>query len=223
MGRMRRYRLLCPIARALDHVGDRWTLLLLRDLHAGPARFTDLQSGLPGIASNLLADRLRDLASDGLIRRRQAEFGVTVYELTEFGESTGDLLFSLATLGSRFPVDDDVQNPGNLRSIAVTLKGALRRVIDPSTRISAGLLVDDEPFDIAITNGDVAVLNRTPAEVDVTVATEYEPLISVGDGAMPLDEFVDSHLEIVSGDPTTVGELLSLLAEALGSLNGDTA
>ncbi|MFV2000114.1 MAG: winged helix-turn-helix transcriptional regulator [Acidimicrobiia bacterium] len=218
MSRRRRYRLLCPIARALDHVGDRWTLLLLRDLHAGPARFTDLQSGLTGIASNLLAERLRDLESDRLIQRRHAEFGVTVYELTEFGESTGDLLFSLARIGAHFPVDEDLQNQGNLRSIAVTLKEALRRVIDPSTRISAGLLVDDEAFEIVISNGDVAVLNRTPTHVDATVATEYEPLMAVGDGELPLETFVHSQLEIVDGDPAKLAELSSLLADAFNEL-----
>jgi len=219
VGRRRRYRLLCPIARALDHVGDRWTLLLLRDLHAGPARFTDLQSGLAGIASNLLAERLRDLESDGLIQRRHAEFGITVYELTEFGESTGDLLFSLARIGTHFPVDDDLQSPGNLRSIAVTLKQALGRVIDPSTHISAGLLIDDEAFEIVISNGDVTVLNRPPTHVDVTVATEYEPLMAVGDGDVPLETFVESHLEIVDGNPAKVAELSSLLADAFNELN----
>ena len=93
MNKPRRYRLLCPIARALDRIGDRWTLLILRDLHAGPARFSDLQSGLGGIASNLLAGRLQQLLEDGLARRRDAGFGVTVYELTETGAKSADLLF----------------------------------------------------------------------------------------------------------------------------------
>ncbi|MFV1998771.1 MAG: hypothetical protein ACC654_00250, partial [Acidimicrobiia bacterium] len=146
---------------------------------------------------------------------------VTVYELTEFGESTGDLLFSLARIGAHFPVDDDLQSPGNLRSIAVTLKEALRRVIDPSTHISAGLLVDDEAFEIVISDGDVAVLNRTPTHVDATVATEYEPLMAVGDAELPLETFVHSQLEIVDGDPAKVAELSSLLAAAFNELHDE--
>ena len=67
MQKIRSYKLLCPIARGLDRIGDRWTLLILRDLHAGPARFSDLQRGLTGIAANLLADRLAKLVTDGLI------------------------------------------------------------------------------------------------------------------------------------------------------------
>ena len=111
MSQPRSYRLLCPIARALDHLGDRWTLLILRDLHAGPARFSDLQSGLPGIASNLLTSRLRQLEADDLVRRREAEFGVSLYELTEKGLGTADLLYELAAFGSRGPGREEVLRP----------------------------------------------------------------------------------------------------------------
>ena len=100
MARSRSYRLLCPIARALDQVGDRWSLLILRDLHAGPARFSDLFSGLEGLASNLLTTRLQQLQDNGLVARRSAAHGAVVYELTENGERTAPLLFELATFGS---------------------------------------------------------------------------------------------------------------------------
>ena len=221
MSRSRRYRLLCSIARGLDHVGDRWTLLLLRDLHAGPARFTDLQSGLPGLASNLLTDRLRRLEDGGLLRRRSAEFGATVYELTDLRESTGPLLFDLAQLGSHFPPDDDPRRPGNLRTIAITLKEALRRVVDPATHLRAGLLVDDEAFEITVADGDVQVYYRTPSDVDVVVATTYEPLIAAGDGDLPLDQFVANHVRLIDGDPAKRDELLTLLGRAFGALEED--
>jgi DNA-binding HxlR family transcriptional regulator len=90
MEKPRRYKLLCPIARALDRVGDRWTLLILRDLHAGPARFSDLKTGLDGIATNLLTDRLRQLIDDGLVVRREGEFGTALYTLTELGRRSSD-------------------------------------------------------------------------------------------------------------------------------------
>lgn len=76
----RRYRLLRPIARALDAVGDRWALLIVRDLHAGPARFHDLETGL-GIATNLLSTRLTELTEAGLIEKSTA-VGRGVYQLT---------------------------------------------------------------------------------------------------------------------------------------------
>ena len=221
MSRTRRYRLLCPIARGLDHVGDRWTLLILRDLHAGPARFTDLQSSLPGLASNLLTDRLRRLEYDGLVARRQAEFGITVYELTELGESTGGLLFALALLGSHFPADEELERPNNLRNLAVTLKEALRTVVDSSTAIRAGLLVDGEAFEIVVADGDVEVHYRTPVDVDVTIATAYEPLIAAGDGDLPLQQLVADHVRLVGGDPAKLEELLALFGEAFSALEAN--
>ncbi len=85
--------------------------MILRDLHAGPARFSDLLSGLDGIASNLLTERLQQLIADGLVGKREAEFGVALYELTDHGERTRDLLFELALFGGRFPPDDDIRPP----------------------------------------------------------------------------------------------------------------
>ena len=103
MAHSRSYNLLCPISRALDHVGDRWTLLILRDLHAGPARFKDLQTGLAGIASNLLANRLQALEESGLVQKSQSDFGVSLYSLTSQGEKTDQLLFELARFGGQMP------------------------------------------------------------------------------------------------------------------------
>jgi DNA-binding HxlR family transcriptional regulator len=214
LNRTRRYKLLCPIARALDHVGDRWALLLLRDLHAGPARFTDLQKGLPRIASNLLTERLRQLETDGFIRRRSAEFGVSVYELTDLGESTGGLLFTLARIGSHFPPDVDVERPGNLRTLAVTLKEALRVVIEPETTIRAGLVVDGEAFEIVIAKGEVEVRYGGLTDVDVTIATEYEPLMRAGDEDLSLESFVENYVRFVDGSAEKFEEFLNLLDRA---------
>ena len=101
-------------------MGDRWALVILRDLHAGPARFGDIQAGLPGLASNLLTTRLQQLVRDGLIVHEQAEHGAMVYALTEEGERTAPLLFELAAFGSRFPAPTQRRRPGNLRTVAVT-------------------------------------------------------------------------------------------------------
>ncbi len=84
----------CPIAWALDRVGDRWTLLILRNLHASPARFSDLDTG-QGVASNLLSNRLRDLTDDGLAAPTESG----AYALTPLGENTAALILGLATLG----------------------------------------------------------------------------------------------------------------------------
>src|SRR5258708_10129571 len=86
---MKRYGQACAIARALDVVGERWSLLLVRELTFGPRRYRDLASGLPGIPSNVLAGRLKDLQAAGVLTRRTlpAPTDVTVYELTDAGRA----------------------------------------------------------------------------------------------------------------------------------------
>jgi DNA-binding HxlR family transcriptional regulator len=222
MSATRRYRLLCPIARALDRVGDRWTLLILRDLHAGPARFSDLQS-LPGIASNLLTARLRQLEADGLIRRRDAEYGTTVYELTELGSETAPLLFELGKLGARFPPDEIVKRPGNLRTIAVTLKEACRRVVDSSLRLRAELIVDGEAFLLSVEDGSVDVTAGSVASPEASLETRYEPMVAVADGRMAFSEFAAKHVKLSAADPARGQALASLLADAILVMGQDFA
>lgn len=212
--RPRRYRLLCPIARAMDRIGDRWALLILRDLHAGPARFTELQVGLPGVASNLLTNRLRQLEADGLVRRRDAEYGTILYELTETGEGTADLLFELAQFGAQFPPDKEVHRPGNLRTIALTLRVGCQRATEPSMNVRAQLIVDDERLALTVTNGVVDVEYGIANEPEVTLTTSYEPFVAAGDGRMPLDEFASKHSRI-EGDPEKARVLIDLLGRAL--------
>ena len=87
---MKSYRQYCSAARALDVVGDRWTLLLVRELLAnGPSRYSDLRNGLPGIATNLLAERLRDLEAEGVIHSYDADPPVAtrLFALTERGRA----------------------------------------------------------------------------------------------------------------------------------------
>ncbi len=169
MAGIRRYKLLCPIARALDRVGDRWTLLILRDLHAGPARYSDLQSGLAGIASNLLTDRLQQLIDNGLVVKRDGEYGVTLYALTDLGARTSDLLFELAMFGSRFQPDEELRRPGNLRTIVVTLRTAIQRISTSDVNFDAELVVDGECFALSIHDGAVDMRAGAAQSPDVVL------------------------------------------------------
>lgn len=219
MAPSRRYLLLCPIARALDRVGDRWTLLILRDLHAGPARFSDLKAGLMGMATNLLTDRLGQLVADGLVAKRSADFGIKLYELTELGERSDELLFELAKFGGLFLPDAGVRPPGNLRTIAVTLKVACRRVVDPDTELVAELSIDGECFTLAAQKGDVRVKSGSPNSPDVTLTTEYEPMVAAGDGRMDMQQFVTQHVQLVTNVPGKDAVLVDLLGNAVKILS----
>jgi DNA-binding HxlR family transcriptional regulator len=105
---MRSYGQYCSIAKALDVVGDRWTLLIIRELMIrGGSRYTDLKNGLPGIATNMLSDRLRELEAAGLIRREDAPppVATTLFHLTETGEQLHPVLDSLAQWGVQYMVE----------------------------------------------------------------------------------------------------------------------
>ncbi len=211
----RRYKLLCPIARALDRVGDRWTLLILRDLHAGPARFSDLQTGLTGIAANLLTDRLNQLVRDGLVIRQDGAYGVSLYALTDLGARTRDLLFELALFGARFPPDGELKRPGNLRTVAVTLGSACQRAVTPQTDVEAELNIDGERFTLTAHRGKVDMHYTPPASPDVVMTTGYEAMIAASEGEMPMAHFMRDHAEIETLTPGKDREFMALMGEAM--------
>ncbi len=218
MAGSRRYRLLCPIARALDRVGDRWTLLILRDLHAGPARFSDLQNGLKGIASNLLTERLQQLADDGLIEKRDTDLGVAVYALTDEGRRTRNILFELALFGGRFAPDENLTRPGNLRTVAVTMAAAGERIATPEMNFTAGITVDGEPFTLTVGGGNVDMWSGRPESPDVDVMTSYEPMVAAAEGEIGLTEFVTTQLEIAAHTPGKETEVMAFFAGVMSLL-----
>src|SRR5450432_2916288 len=105
MSRMknRSYNQFCALAFALDIIGERWTLLIIRELLAGPRRFKDLIDGLPDVSTNLLSERLKGLEQQGIVQRRvlPPPAGSTVYELTEFGQTLEFAVLELGKWGSR--------------------------------------------------------------------------------------------------------------------------
>jgi DNA-binding HxlR family transcriptional regulator len=122
----RSYNDLCPIARALDVVGERWALLVVRELLLGPQRFSDLRLALPGVSSNLLTDRLRELEARGVVRRRvlPPPAASSIYELTDRGRRLEAVLDALGDWGATEPPPAD----GSLSATAVLLflRGSLR-------------------------------------------------------------------------------------------------
>jgi len=215
MAYSRSYNLLCPISRALDHVGDRWALLILRDLHAGPARFKDLQTGLTGIASNLLSDRLQALESSGLVQKRQSEFGVSLYSLTPQGEKTDQLLFELARFGGQLPHPSIIRKPGNLRTIAVSLGTACKRSVGPDHNFTATLMIDQEAFSLIARDGDAQIRAGAAENPDVIMTTSYEPIMALADGDMAQSEFVSNHVTLDIITPGKEKEFFDLLSRAI--------
>lgn len=122
----RAYKQFCPAARTLDVVGERWTMLIVRDLMRGPRRYTDLRNGLPGMASNLLAERLSEMESAGLLRREHhtEPNSRDVYVLTERGRELRPLLLALARFGLPYldmPTEDQPLVRGLIPEALTTL------------------------------------------------------------------------------------------------------
>lgn len=206
----RHYNLLCPIARALDAVGDRWTLLILRDLHAGPARYQELQQGL-GMATNLLSTRLTELTDSGLIHKPD---GHSAYELTDLGFSTDRILWELTRFGGGLDRGPDPREPGNLRTLVLPLKIVLESVRD-KPELTTRLHVDDAVFTIVSTPSTIDVrYGDASLPVDVVIQTEYEAFLDVAEGLMPVEEFVAHHVEVIDG-PQKASEFYALMGAAI--------
>src|SRR5262245_5747079 len=157
-GSRKNYGQYCPVARTLDIVGERWTLLVIRDLMMGPKRYTDLREGLPGIATDILTARLRTLEAAGFIRRRELPrpAPATVYELTELGDRLRPAILALGQAGLSTL---DAPEPGEdvrPERLVVGLRASFRRDEFADLTETYELVIDAEPFAVEVRNGAIA-------------------------------------------------------------------
>lgn len=195
MQESRRYDDPCGIARALDAIGDRWALLIVRELIFGPKRFVQLRSGLHSVSPNVLSQRLRDLEHAGVIRRDVLDppASVAVYQLTERGRALEPVLLALGRWGSEEPVT----TVGELSTSALFL--ALQTVFDPAQAADAtfALDVDGEWFRVTVAGGSVEIRRGRSADPVAIFHTDVATLRSVAFGREPVaDAERDGRLAI---------------------------
>jgi DNA-binding HxlR family transcriptional regulator len=181
----RTYDQFCGVARALDLVGERWAMLVVRDLILGPKRFTDLRRGLPGIGTNVLAARLQELERNGVVRRRllPPPAASAVYELTDYGRSLEGPLLALGRWGAR---SMGTRRPGQtLRSewLGVALKAFFRPEASSDLRAHVELRFEDGTFLVRVDQGSLVVEPGSPNGADLVLETEVETLIAFLAGA----------------------------------------
>ncbi len=155
---MRSYGQYCALAKALDVVGDRWTLLIVRELLAqGPSRYTDLKAGLPGIATNLLAERLAELEKAGLIHRRQAPppIAATLFDLTYRGRELEAVVMALGVWGVSLLDANVGKDVFQTHWLAVPLRNALRDRTPNRPPIAIELRTGDAPLTLETVDGAV--------------------------------------------------------------------
>jgi len=210
----RSYHQYCPIAHALDLVGDRWALLIARDLMLGPRRYTDLRDALPGTGSNILTARLKALEGAGVIRRRTLPppAASTVYELTPYGRGLEGVI---AALG-RWGVESlGVMQPGQIISLeSVMLAGrALVAALAPALGTArAELRIADATFsgvfDVRVADGAVVEVTREPADdaalPDLAVRTDVATLYAVAAGRLSLHEAMAAGVVALEGTPAAM-------------------
>jgi DNA-binding HxlR family transcriptional regulator len=170
---MRTYDQYCPAARALDVVGDRWTLLIVRELlNRGAARYTDLKDGLPGIATNLLADRLRELEENGIITREAAPppIATTLFRLTPRGEALKPVLTALGLWG--MPLLEEASEEAAFRShwLVVPLEYRLSDHTPARPPVTVEVRTGDQPMVIETVEGAVRVRPGTAENPDAILS-----------------------------------------------------
>ena len=206
---MKRYGQRCPAAIALDVIGERWTLLIVRELLLGPKRFTDLADGLPGIGTNILTNRLAGLQEQGVVEKRTLPrpTPVAVYELTDAGRALAPVLRELRAWGARF-------GPPPRRGDAVQPAWIVQAAASRNPRLGPGrsceLRVGDDSFSLTGTDDGVDVGAGSAATPEAVVTIEPRLFLRLASGKV---DAADAAGQIeVEGDGRLAGEVVAMLA-----------
>jgi DNA-binding HxlR family transcriptional regulator len=224
----RNYGQSCSLAGALDRIGERWSLLIVRELLLGPLRFSDLARGVGGAPTDVLTRRLRDLEADGIVRRRELDppASAVVYELTELGRELERPLFELGRWGLNFYRLEDV--PGIESS---WLPNSLRVILQPpaDASLTIGLRSGGQSFRMRVEGGQIAAERGEARDPDVTLAGAPRDVVA----ALVVGEAAEGSIEI-EGDRVALEALRAMvvlpdrlreeaLAEAGGGLFAATS
>lgn len=177
----RSYHQFCPLAYSLDQVGERWTLLLVRELLFGPRRYTDLLNGLPGIGTNLLAKRLKDMEQAGIIRQRTLPppASSTVYELTERGRALEEPMLALARWGAPYvqlpaPEDDFMGTIPTMAAFKMLFDADIAADITVTCEVHTG----QDVFSVAVQDGTLDLQPGPAVRPDVVIAGDPKAILN---------------------------------------------
>lgn len=204
-----RYQQYCALARTLDVAGDRWTLLIVRELVPGPRRFTDLIDGLPGISRNLLTERLRALERDGIIVRQELQPPVArlVYELTDDGRDLADAMVPLVAwgirrLGERKPTDSFRARWATLAMATFADREAAKGVSE-----TYQYLVGRSAFYFTVDDGSIELQDGRAQDPAVVLTTDEETWADIASGKVKASSAAATGALTVAGDPQAAKRL----------------
>lgn len=228
----RSYQQYCPLARAMDVVGDRWTMLVLRELFFAPKRFTDLEARLDGIAPNLLSRRLRELEARGLVRRRRLDppAASTVYEATPQARGLRTAMLELSKWGIQFLGPYDGEDKFSIEWLVPMLEEMADRDAARGVWDVYQFVIGGESLWVEVADGDVRVrAGQPPRTPDLRGEMDEETFMAIGFGTLdPIDALAQGRA-VAEGDLTKTPTALEILspakifgkaAETAGSVTG---
>jgi DNA-binding HxlR family transcriptional regulator len=205
----------CAIARGLDLVGERWALLIVRELLLGPKRFTDLKRGLPNSSPNVLSERLRELERSGVVKRGKLPppAGSQVYELTDWGRELEGIVVSLGRWASRSPSPPG-DGPVGADSVALGLRGLFDPAAADGLHATYELRLGDDRFHVEVADGALAVARGANDRSDVTIETDPDTMNAVLWGGRSLAEAQRSGVLRLEGDRRAAARFFRLFPAA---------
>ena len=206
---MRSYGQLCAVAKALDVVGDRWTLLVVRELLLrGPCRYTDIRDGLPGVATNLLAERLRDLEAAGLVEREDAPppVATTLYRLTPRGEALKPALYELGRWGTALVPDAPDDDAFRGHWLAFPAETLLTDRAPDRPPVTVQVRSGDQSAVLETADGAVRVRPGVAEAPDASIDGPPKPVVGLLVGALDVDEARERGVRL-EGDAAVLARL----------------
>lgn len=209
----RRYDDACGTAHALDLIGERWSMLVMRELMLGPRRFGDLRSSLPGLSANVLTQRLEGLEEAGILRKRRLAppASVQVYELTDWGREAEPIIRGLGKWAARSPLHDPT-----LPLSAVSLILSLRTMFEPDRAVDVdvtlGLTFGEERFAVRVRRGVLEADRGEASSPDVTVSGRPDAFAGLIYGFLELEALERDGVLTVQGDRAALARFITLWA-----------
>jgi DNA-binding HxlR family transcriptional regulator len=211
MATARTYNEACGIPRALDRIGERWALMVVRELVLGPKRFTDIKNALPHASPNVLTQRLKELEQTGVVRKRKLPppASVQVYELTEWGAQLDRVLLELGRWGARAPMNPGIPTmsfDAHLLSLLTLFDRELAG--DFHTRLE--LRLGDEVFRAEVGDGKLGIQRGRTLEPDAVVETDAGTLLALSHRRMELDDALAAGDIKIDGDQQALERFITL-------------
>jgi DNA-binding HxlR family transcriptional regulator len=212
MATMRTYGERCSIARGLDLVGERWALLVVRELLLGPKRYTDLRRGLPNASPNVLSERLRELERAGVVRRRKLPppAGSRVYELTDWGLELEETVISLGRWAAHSPTPPNDAPVLSADSIILALRGLFDSGAAHGLRARYELRLGEDRFRIDVADDAIEAARGGADQADATIDSDPDTLNAVLWDGRSLTDAQRSGKMTIEGDKAAVERFVRL-------------